>query len=349
LCPPHTNPAEFFVDTITIDFGNGISEEKLVELEKGYADSSMAASLKANSRPSEVAADGAQMGSEIIGMAGPCKQFVVLLHRMLTMSYKNPYIWAIRLVMYIALSFMVGTMYWKVGEVMRTQDVGVIGSDKWQEVRRAAYSLLPLLFYVQAFLVFMSVAVLPFFGEQRDVFRRERANGQITCLPYVVADFFAGLPGITLIAVISSALVVLLTDLNGFGGFFLNLLLSLVAAEALMHMIGAAQPHYIIGMAFGAGLFGMFMLCEGFMVPYSVIPDGWLWGYYIAFHTYSFEWFMHNQFSGTDGGFFGVEILKEYGMTDVKPLQNGLILGGYALIFEIGFFLVLFIFHTGRR
>lgn len=335
-CPQFSNPADFFLDAISTDF-KGASGDKVEQLSKAYQASKLAASLSAQPQQG----DGIS-GCEIQGAAGPAKQFLVLLHRMLAMNWKNPYIFGVRLVMYVALSFMVGTMYWDVGEKARSADAS-------EENQRAALSLLPLLFYVQAFLVFMSVAILPFFLEQREVFRRERANGQITCLPYVLADLLAGLPGVALIAVISSLLVVYLAGLNGFEQFLANLLLSLIAAEALMHVIGAAQPHYIIGMAFGAGLFGMFMLCEGFMVPFSAIPDGWLWGHYIAFHTYSFAWFMHNQFSGEDGGFYGAAILKEYNMDDVDPATNACILAGYAVFFEVAFFFVLYIFHSGRR
>ncbi|CAK0802262.1 unnamed protein product [Prorocentrum cordatum] len=278
--------------------------------------------------------------------------------------------------MYIALAFMVGTMYYDVGEVARGGEPVAAAA--------AATSLLALLFYVQAFLVFMSVAILPFFLEIRDVFRRERANGQITCLPYVLADFLAGLPGVTLIALISTMLVVWLANLNGFAQFFANLLLSLIVAESLMHVIGAAQPHYIrksvfyrcwrktggghyrkrlatfhskaavdhalsyiIGMAFGAGLFGMFMLCEGFMVKPQDIPDGWVWGYYLAFHTYSFEWFVHNQFD--DGTLVGEAVLKSFEMEDVDPLRNALILSANAAVFQAAYFMVLKVFHTGKR
>ncbi|TMW64530.1 hypothetical protein Poli38472_011410 [Pythium oligandrum] len=134
--------------------------------------------------------------------------------------------------------------------------------------------LVPLLFYVQAF--------------------------WCSCLSvtsYVIANFIAALPGIFLIALISTTLVVLLADLNSFGWFLLNLFLSLVVAESMMHVIAAAVPHYIIGIALGAGIFGMFMLCEGFMVPRKAIPHYWIWGYYLAFHSYSFESFMYKHLS----------------------------------------------------
>jgi len=332
-CPEFTNPAEHFLDLINTDFHP--DQYKVVDT----LAAAFTASLKLSLPKPQVNDPAKYTGAQ---EAGYLAQFVILLTRITHQSVKNPYIYMVRVVMYIALSFMVGTMYSGVGTAAReSQDI--------EESLNAAQKLLPCLYYVQAFLVFMSVAVLPFFLEQRDVFRRERANGDITCLPYVVANFFAGLPCIAFIALISTALVTQLADLNGFGGFFLNLLLSLVVAESLMHLIGAAQPHYIIGMALGAGVFGMFMLCEGFMVPQQDIPDGWLWGYHLAFHTYSFKWFLHNQFSGADGGLVGGAILKRFSIEDVDTTECIIVLLVYTLVLEIGFFAVLKIFHTGKR
>ena len=68
----------------------------------------------------------------------------------------------VRLAMYAMLSALIGAMYANVGD------------DKDQESVVARVSVL---FYVAAFMVFMSVAVLPFVMLQRDVFVKERMNG----------------------------------------------------------------------------------------------------------------------------------------------------------------------------
>jgi ABC-type multidrug transport system permease subunit len=197
--------------------------------------------------------------------------------------------------------------------------------------------------------VFMSVAVLPFFIEQRAVFARERANSSLSVVSYVCANFLATLPGIFLIAVMSTALVVLLAGLNAFEYFLLNLFLSLVVAESMMHVIGSAVPHYIIGIALGAGVFGMFMLCEGFMVPFADMPVYWKWGYYIAFHTYSFESFMYEHFSqeGTEEAW---ELLRSYGMDKVNVTKDMIILAGYSVVLQILVIGVLYLrFNRHRR
>ncbi|KAG7377013.1 hypothetical protein PHYPSEUDO_012332 [Phytophthora pseudosyringae] len=199
------------------------------------------------------------------------------MHRNTPNNIRNPGICWTRLVRYFCLSFMVDTMYLSTNDDLTEED------------------LVLLLFYLQAFLVCMSVAVLPLFIEQRAVFARERANSSSSVVSYVCANFLATLPGIFLIAVMSTTLVALLEGLNAFEYFLLNLFLSLVVAESMMH-VGAAVPHYIIGIALGPGVFGMVMLCEGFMVPCDSIPDYWIWGYYLAFHSYSFGSFVFKQF-----------------------------------------------------
>lgn len=191
-------------------------------------------------------------------------------------------------------------------------------------------------------------AVLLFFIEQRAVFMRERANSGLNVFSYALANFIASLPGIFLIALVSTLLVVLLSGLHTFGYFLLNLFLSLVVAEALMHVIGAAVPHYIIGIALGAGIYGMFMLCEGFMVPRDTIPGYWIWAYYIAFHSYSFKSFVYDHFSHVDTP-TAKEILQRLDLEDVDVPQNMLILACYAIFLELVFTFILYKFHTGRR
>lgn len=325
-CPMYSNPAEFFLSLVNADFEGHADIDQLVT---SYTSSVVANDVTVRIQSDRSIAAGK---TDTITPTSPSawRQFVVLFHRNSVNNLRNPGIYWVRLFMYAMLSFMVGTMYLSTNDDITDQD------------------LVPLLFYVQAFLVFMSVAVLPFFIEQRAVFTRERTNSSLHVSSYVLANFLAALPGVFIIALLSSVIVVLLAGLNGFGYFLLNLFLSLVVAESMMHVIGAAVPHYIIGIALGAGFFGMFMLCEGFMVPRHTIPDYWIWGYYIAFHTYSFESFVYNQFSRETSS-EAAEILTRLGMEHVDMNRDMVILAGYAVGFELIFAFILHKFHTGRR
>ncbi|TMW64532.1 hypothetical protein Poli38472_011412 [Pythium oligandrum] len=325
-CPMYANPAEYYIELVNADFEGHADIALLVS---SYDRSSTAVEIIA-----KITADRNTMDTDRAPLQpakpSPSRQFWVLMHRNTVNNIRNPGIYWVRVFMYFMLSFMVGTMYLSTNDDITEQDI------------------VPLLFYVQAFLVFMSVAVLPFFIEQRSVFMRERANSGMSVFSYVLANFIASLPGIFLIALISSVLVVFLADLNSFGWFLLNLFLSLVVAESMMHVIGAAVPHYIIGIALGAGIFGMFMLCEGFMVPRESIPDYWIWGYYMAFHTYSFESFVYKHFAYENTA-TAQAILVRLGMEHVDVPRNMAILVGYAVGFELLFTFILYKFHTGRR
>uniref|UniRef100_H3GHI3 ABC transporter domain-containing protein n=1 Tax=Phytophthora ramorum TaxID=164328 RepID=H3GHI3_PHYRM len=324
-CPNYMNPAEYFISLVNTDFDDHADVPKLVQ---AYAQSEtrkeLSTRIESDRKTLQHLPDIEQPSPSSL------RQFKVLMYRNTLNNIRNPGIYWIRLFMYFCLSFMVGTMYLSTNNELTEED------------------LVPLLFYVQAFLVFMSVAVLPFFIEQRAVFARERANSSLSVVSYVCANFLATLPGIFVIAVMSTALVVLLAGLNAFEYFLLNLFLSLVVSESMMHVIGSAVPHYIIGIALGAGVFGMFMLCEGFMVPRASIPDYWIWGYYLAFHSYSFESFVFKQFENETSD-AAKAILVKYGMEDVDVMQDMLYLAAYIVGFQIIFMFILWKFHTGRR
>lgn len=274
-----------------------------------------------------------------IGSTSICTQFMVLAHRHWVNNLRNPGVFWIRLFMYSMLSFMIGTLF--------------VGMDTAYDTVQDRISIL---FYIAAFMVFMSIAVLPFFIQTRAVFARERRNGAYDVGPYVISQFFMALPGLAVISLLSSVIVYFMTGFHdGFDRFivfFLALFLSLVTAEAFMSVMAALVPHYIIGMALGAGAFGMFMLMEGFFVQPEDIKPWWIWAYYLGFHTYSFRAFMVNEFDGLtfDGNPLcgngatpvpGSAILKEFEMEDAEVWLDLLALGLWAIFYQLCFYCVL--------
>ncbi|RLN90234.1 hypothetical protein BBJ28_00014546 [Nothophytophthora sp. Chile5] len=329
VCPMYSNPAEYFVHLVNTDFHAGLRLDPFVRaLEEGGEPQRLRVEMaRDRSRRDQL------INYDMLRALQPSRvdQFYVLLQRHLANNWRHPGVFWLRVLMYVLLSFMVGTMY--------------LSSNR--EITSSA--MVPLLFYVQAFLVFMSVAALPALLEQRAVLEREIHSHALHITSYSCANLLGALPGITLISLLASAIVVYFAHVHSFGSFFLNLTLSLVAAESVMHLLGAAVPHYIVGIALGAGLFGMFMLCEGFMVPLASIPVYWRWGYYLAFHSYSFQSFMYEHFSQEDTP-EAWRLLNDYGMANVDVPRNMMILVGYGAVLQLVVIGVLFLrFGRHRR
>ena len=339
-CPELSNPCDYFLRLANTDFEGHADVDLLSQTFKSTEEGrvvSDSVSTAIQNRASIQSAFGAEGSGNYRNNA--LNQFLTLSHRAFMNNLKNPGIFLVRLIMYVGLGAMIGFMFWKLGDKYAYTDI---------------VSRISLLFFVAAFLVFMSVAVLPFFIQERHVFLRERSNGWYSVYSYVAATWLMSLPGLALISITSTILVILPAKLNGFGIFFLDLFLSLVVAEGFMAIIGSIVPHYIIGIALGAAVYGFFMLCEGFLIVKNDIPDWFIWGHYIAFHTYSFRPFMVNEFKDIakfDSPQFadGMAVLKFYEMDDVEIWKDLVILCGYAAAFQIIYGLILQVFHTGKR
>lgn len=329
VCPMYSNPAEYFVHLVNKDFHDRLDLQPFVT---AWHNSSECNQLKVEITRDRAHPEHNRINKDLLRAVAPSQwtQFCVLLHRHWLNNWRNPGVFWIRVLMYVLLSLMVGTMY--LSSNRQITDIAMVS----------------LLFYVQAFLVFMSVAALPALIEQRAVFEREILNNSLHVLSFASANFIGALPGIAFISIVATTIVVFFAGVHSFGSFLLNLFLSLVTAESLMHVLGAAVPHYIIGIALGAGIFGMFMLCEGFMVPFHFMPVYWKWGYYLAFHTYSFQSFMYEHFSAVDTP-TAWTVLREYDMEHVNVSQNMLVLIGYAAVLQSLFVLVLYFRYVRPR
>lgn len=86
---------------------------------------------------------------------------MALSKRNLLNILKNPGILGVRIFMYVMLCFMIGAMFINLGDNFKEEDIN---------------SRANLLFYVNAFLVFMSIAALPFFMIERAIVSKEIIN-----------------------------------------------------------------------------------------------------------------------------------------------------------------------------
>jgi ABC-type multidrug transport system permease subunit len=204
-------------------------------------------------------------------------------------------------------ALMVGALFWGLGDRHDYESI----------LSRAA-----VLFYCVAFFIFMSVAVLPFTVMERDIVDKEVLNKYYHPIAYQVAQGLASIPGAALLALLVSVIIVSMLKFNDPYWYFLNMFLALLTSEALAQLVSHVVPHFVIGMALIAGLFGFFMLFQGFMIVPSDFPNWLRWTYNVAFHTYSWRSFMVTEFRGDEfpGTPFptGEDVLKFYEIEDTN-------------------------------
>lgn len=281
-CAQYNNPADFFLKLINTDFG--AKSDDILRFSQSWKQS-----VHANTLEQEIKSERAS-GKTVQKYSGGFNasffvQTFELAKRTMADNIRNPGVYWVRFFMYFMLSIMIGTSY---------LNMGVSQKDLQDRIG--------LLFYVAAFMVFMAIAVIPNFIQERQVFQRERGNGWYSEGAFVIQNTICSLPGLFLIALMSSIIICYLSTISDssdrFGFFLLALYLALLVSESIMTLLSALVPFYIIGMALGAGMFGMFMLTQGFFLIPKNIPGWWIWAYYWGFHTYAFRLFMVNEFKG---------------------------------------------------
>eukprot|EP00466_Bigelowiella_natans_P015027 jgi/Bigna1/85120/estExt_fgenesh1_pg.C_20227 len=219
-CPSYSNPADFIISLINADFPGRTRDDVKVLIE-AYAQYEAKKETDRRTAQPERKTDEPYEHKHL-QRPGFCERLTTLVHRDFLELIRDPGIIGVRLAMYSMLALMVGLMYLNLGNKKDFESVN---------------SRISVLFYIAAFMVFMSVAVLPFFIIQRDVFLKERLNRAYNVPEYAISKFLTSLPGVFLLALLTTTLVVLQAKLNGFAIYLLTLFVSLLIAEDSIRLI----------------------------------------------------------------------------------------------------------------
>lgn len=286
-CPARTSIAEWLLDLVNRDFGSDAVVDRCIS---GWEGSNACKRLHQTLDDMGVPKSEKEVGKKDRNpfvqeyATSQLTQTMALLKRGFINSMRAPAVIWLRFAMYFMLAILIGTVWLLLGNSAKVIT----------DVNGA-------LFYTVAFMIFMSISVLPAYLDERNQLVRERANGAYSIFSYLFSHLLFELPFIFLLALVCSStiywLVGFFPDPNRFFIFVANLFMSLMVAESIMVLISATIPYFIVGIAVGAFTFGAFMCVMGYFVAFEQVGWWWRWMRYIAVHYYSFSTFMTNQYT----------------------------------------------------
>ena len=286
--PGYTNPAEFLLDLVNVDFSHDrtTADVRLAAIHTAWSESTMNAAAK--SSPTNAVSNGEQ---EKASTKHPSTQHrnvlnvsAVLLHRSWIKSYRDVIAYGIRIAMYTGLAIMMGTV--------------------WLRLSTDQYDIQPYInaiFFGSAFMSFMAVAYVPSIIEDLYTFKKERANGLYGPLPFTIANFLIGIPYLFLISIIFSVIAYWLSNFrptaSAFWTWVMWLFLDLLAAESLVVLVTSIVPIFVVSLAVTAFANGLWMSVGGFLVPLGTLNVFWKYVFhYIDYQAYVFQGMMVNEF-----------------------------------------------------
>eukprot|EP00127_Corallochytrium_limacisporum_P000733 Clim_evm19s25 gene=Clim_evmTU19s25 len=344
--PSFVNPADHYMDVVNVDYIGDFGQVDVQSIVDEFAatrsqyefDSEATEARKRRWAPERNPTQPVTFQSTFAVPA--TKQFGTLLKRNIISAWRNPLVYWGRVVMYFMLAVVMGTLYFDIG-------------DNFSNI----LNRISVIFFVVAFFTFMQVSAMPAMLEERDVFTRERGNGNYGVMTYSLANAVAAVPWVALTAVTSSVPVYFMIGLNDDNGrylyFLLMFFLALYVAESVVVVTSAVVNIALVGIAAAAAFFGFSMLTCGFFLSPGNIPDYWIWAFYISFHKYAFNGLIYNDFSTItfeDGTITGTYVLdSRFEITkDERWLDVGVMIL-LIIFYRMLFAGLLWKYQTGRK
>ncbi|KAH0493336.1 hypothetical protein TgHK011_000010 [Trichoderma gracile] len=281
--PAETNAADFFVDLINTDL------DKEGEICRRTSHICQAWKSSANSQDLDTAIqktmEGTTSYSDLKVSRSPSwRTPIILVHRSWIKSHRDVMAYGIRIAMYLGLAILMGTVFLR----LKTEQAYI-------------QPLINAIFFGGAFMSFMAVAYVPAFLEDLSTFQQERANGLVTPLSFMVANFVIGLPFLFIISLLFSIITYWMSNFrpsaSAFFTWVLWLFLDLVAAESLVVLVSSIFNIFVVALATTAFANGLWMCVNGFLVPMGILNPFWKYVFhYIDYQAYVFQGMMVNEF-----------------------------------------------------
>ena len=288
--PLYTNPSEYVIQLVNTDFTrSGIkSADQLSHLHSSWKHSSHSAHIKHQIQADSMSSESAPSLSSSHSSANPLFIPLTLVHRSFIKSYRDVVVYGIRILMYLGLAIMMGTVWLRLAPTQAN-----------------IQSFTNAIFFGGAFMSFMAVAYIPSFLEDLALFRKERANGLYGPTAFMVANFVVGVPYLFLITVLFSVVAYSLGNFapgaRQFWTWVMWLFLDLLAAESLVVLLSSLIPIFVIALAATAFANGLWMCVGGFMVQPEALNVFWRYVFhYIDYQAYVFRGMMVNEFGKRD-------------------------------------------------
>ncbi|KAK1414610.1 hypothetical protein QVD17_30358 [Tagetes erecta] len=292
-CPHLQSPADHYLITINTDFDEDhasehLAVEKVVDvLSESYKSSEIYNNIK-----SEVAAICGQDGGGLTEKLGSVKAgFLTQCRVLIQRSFKNMYrdigYYWLRLGIYIALGFAVGTVFYDLGSGFGSLNPRI-----------------SMLMFVSSFLTILAIGGFPSFMEEMKVFQWERLNGHYGVGSFVTSHAISSTPYLLVISLIPGIIAYLLAGLQRereqFVYFALVLFASMLLVECLMLIVATIVPNLLMGIIAGAGVQGLMILSAGFFrLPDDLAQVFWRYPmYYVSFHRFALQGLYKNEFQG---------------------------------------------------
>ncbi|CAL2264552.1 unnamed protein product [Prunus armeniaca] len=361
-CPIMQSPSDHFLRAINTDF------DKIIAMCKNWQDDNgdfssvnmdTAVAIRTLEATYKSSADAAAVETMILrltekegpvlkskGKAGTATRIAVLTWRsLLIMSREWKYYW-LRLILYMIFTLSVGTVFSGSGHSLSSVVTKVAA-----------------IFVFVSFTALLSISGVPAVIKEVEVYTSEESNHHLGALIFLFGQLLSSIPFLFLISIPSSVVFYFLIGLRDEFSllmyFMLNFFMCLLVNDGLMLVVVSLSRDVFWSSLTLVSVQVVMMLSAGYFRIRNALP-GPVWTYpisYIAFHTYSIQGLLENEYLGTSFAVGQVRTISGYqalrSAYDISPdknskWQNLLILFLMAVGYRILVFVVLY-FRVGKK